>query len=356
MSTESRKIPKVTPFTGAVGHSRSYDGFIVDIETVMKLANVKRSHRAHVASISLEDSAKEWWVNLPKHTRKHMSWKEFCQQLKARFVSSNANSEARRVQPTIRVIRDNNTTLQHNFQVFNQQFTDNQNKIVNQGHEDTVWQYMECIQKSIVAYPELQFCLTSVKHELDKLNENERTLITAQELAITAVSTLVGITHTTTNNNMHMMMYPSVIPSSNNNNLYMMNTPNNGIQYNLPTQYTAQQYTPHHNVPSNHIHYMQPAGVAPNQRKHGRSDKPLSYNEAIKQNVCTYCRDPSKQQHTVRSIINGESVVTCPVLKHEIDTGLKIDTYANKKRVKKEVHLNVLGSSALVSPAATTTY
>ena len=98
----------------------------------------------------------------------------------------------------------------------------------------------------------------------------------------------------------------------------MMNTPNNGLQYNLPTQYTAQQYTPHLNVPSNHIHYMQPAGVAPNQRKHGRSDKPLSYNEAIKQNVCTYCRDLSKQQHTVRSIINGESVVTCPVLKHKI--------------------------------------
>jgi hypothetical protein len=279
MSANAKLSISVDKYSG--DNSTNPDMFINEMDTWFAVNAVDAAQQQHIMALHLSGAAKEWYYNeFVKLTAAQQSYATLKEKLRARFSRGDDNIIARREQPTLRIVRTNPPNFLASVSTFNATFTRNQVKIKDQGQADAVMAYLECIRLSTPDYPEVLQLQQSLDNTFTILPSNEKTLNKAQEIVALRAP---NITDTPTHS--HALQSISYTNSSNN--------------------YRNNRYS----------------GV----RRYRPADNRLSYADARRMKICTYCRDPHAAHRQVRQLnpstgrFDGD--IVCPVLLADIQSG-----------------------------------
>jgi len=305
--TKLRVPTDVTKFSG--DGTTSADDFINELENWYYILSTPSHIRPRMSALFLSGAAKEWYnsdfMALPAGEQ---TWESFQQKLRARFARADESVIARRAQLTFRITRSSPPNFLQSVSDFNAAFTRNQVRIKNQGREDALMAYTECIRLSIPQYPEVAQLQQALDNTLLTIPAEQRTLPRAQEIVATRAPNVVD----------------TPVPLS---------------FHAITTQPTYPTYVP------------RPHGVKRPRAPDGR----MSYAEARRRQICTYCRDPNSDHKQVRAYNNAtgrmDGAIICPQLIADIRAGKVAERRPyNAPRVQ---HLNSSGSRTDVTiPAA----
>ena len=279
MSANSKLSISVDKYSG--DNSVNPDMFINEIDTWIAFNGVT-ANQQQVMALHLTGAAKEWYYNeFAKLPAAQQSYDELKNKLRARFSRGDENIIARREQHTLRIVRTNPPNFLASVSTFNAAFTRNQVKITDQGQVDQVMVYLECIRLSIPDYHEVLQLQQSLDTTFSVLAANEKTLSKAQEIVAQRA--------------------PNIIDAPSNTH------PLHNISY--------------YNNSSNYRNNRYGAGG----KRQRPADNRMSYAEARRLKICTYCRDPHATHRQVRQLnpstgrFDGE--ILCPVLLADIQSG-----------------------------------
>ena len=233
-------------------------------------------------ALHLTGAAKEWHYNeFAKLPAAQQTYDELKNKLRARFSRGDDNIIARREQHTLRIVRTNPPNFLASVSTFNAAFTRNQVKIKDQGQVDQVMAYLECIRLSIPDYHEVLQLQQSLDTTFSVLPANQKILSKAQEIVAQRAPNIIDAPSNT--HGLHNVSY------SNNSSNYRNNRYGAGVKRQRP------------------------------------ADNRMSYAEARRLKICTYCRDPHATHRQVRQLnpstgrFDGE--IVCPVLLADIQSG-----------------------------------
>jgi hypothetical protein len=287
------------------------DMFLNEMDTWIALHAVPVNKQQPVAALHLSGAAKEWYYNeFVKLAPDQQSYTLLKERLRARFSRGDENIIARREQHTLRIVRTNPPNFLTSVSTFNAAFTRNQVKIKDQGQVDAVMAYMECIRLSIPDYPEVLQLQQSLDNTFTIMPVDEKTLNKAQEIVALRAPNIIDSTHHTTT-------------------LHNVNYTNNNYRNNRLI------------------------GV----RRARPSDGRISFLEARRMKICTYCRDPQTNHRQVRQLspstgrFDGE--IICPTLLADIQSGKVREQQPVSGYVRRNnYHLNSSDSKpTMTSPA-----
>jgi hypothetical protein len=306
-NTQLRVPTDVTKFSG--DGTTSADDFISELESWYYILSTPSHVRPRMSSLLLTSAAKEWYNSdfaaLPAGEQ---TWESFQQKLRARFARADESVIARRAQLTFRITRSSPPDFLKSVSEFNAAFTRNQVRIKNQGREDALMAYTECIRLSIPQYPDVSQLQQALDNTLLTLAAEQRTLPKAQEIVATRATNVVD-------------------------------TPAPLSIHAITTQPTYPTYVP------------RPQGVKRPRAPDGR----MSYREARDRKICTYCRDPNADHKQVRAYNNAtgkmDGAIICPQLTADIRSGKTVER--RPYNAPRAQHLNSSGSRMDVTiPAA----
>lgn len=279
MSATTKLSISVDKYSG--DNSTNPDMFINEMNTWLAVNSVDAAQQQQVMALHLTGAAKEWYYNdFVKLAAAQQSYTALKDKLRARFSRGDENIIARREQHTLRIVRTSPPNFLASVSTFNAAFTRNQVKIIDQGQTDAVMAYLECIRLSIPDYPEVLQLQQSLDNTFTVLPSNEKTSNKAQEIVALRAPNIID-----TPINTHALHNISYSNSSNN--------------------YRNNRYS----------------GV----RRQRPADNRMSYADARRMNICTYCRNPHANHRQVRQLnpstgrYDGE--IVCPVLLTDIQSG-----------------------------------
>ena len=274
-------------------------------------------NKVKLAAMVIAGTAKEWYCNsfdVDSNTNK--TYAEFERQLRAHFTVGDVNLISRREQKKLRIVPQQPLNLQASVTTFVHKFMAHQVNIHGQGTLDAYLLFIECIAESITDYNDVAQLESRLSIATSTLAEDERTAAKVAELAIQHAAEIRSTTGITTSNGRQ--------PSS----LHAMG-------YNQPTQ----QY-------------------AGNKRQ--RADGRMSYMEARRQGVCTYCKNRNANHKSVRAYNPAtgkyDGDIICDQLKNDIASGrvqerVQYRRYNNNNN-NPSMSLNSSGSRQVTHPAA----
>src|SRR6202051_2699376 len=272
MSTNSKMSIAVDKYSG--DSSVNPDMFVNEIDTWIAY-NAVTANQQQVMALHLTGAAKEWYYNeFAKLPAAQQSYEELKNKLRARFSRGDENIIARREQHTLRIVRTNPPNFLASVSTFNAAFTRNQVKVTDQGQVDQVMAYLECIRLSIPDYHEVLQLQQSLDTTFSVLAANEKTLSKAQEIVAQRAPNIIDA-------------------ASNTHALHNISCPNSNRYDSVKRQRPA--------------------------------DSRISYTQARRLKICTYCRDPHANHRQVRKLnpstgrFDGE--IVCPVLLADVQSG-----------------------------------
>ena len=278
MSTNTKLSISVDKYSG--DNSVNPEMFISEIDTWIAVNGVT-ANQQQVMALHLTGAAKEWYYNeFAKLPAAQQSYAELKHKLRARLVAATRTS-SHDENSTLCIVRTNPPNFLASVSTFNAAFTRNQVKITDQGQVDQVMAYLECIRLSIPDYHEVLQLQQLLDNTFTILADNDKTLSKAQEIVAQRAPNIIdapGNTH-----GLHNISY------SNNSNNYRNNRYGTGGKRQRPT------------------------------------DNRMSYAEARRLKICTYCRDPHATHRQLRQLnpstgrFDGE--IVCPVLLADIQSG-----------------------------------
>jgi len=302
------RVPQdVTKFSG--DGTSSADDFISELENWYYILSTPPLIRPRMSALFMTGAAKEWYnIDFTTLPAAEQTWESFQQKLRARFARGDESVIARRAQLTFRIVRAIPPNFLHSVSEFNAAFTRNQVRIRNQGREDALMAYTECIRLSIPHYPEVSQLQQALDNILLTLPAEQRTLTKAQEVVALRAPNVID----------------TPLPSS---SLHAMNT-----------------YPPF---------VSRPQGLKRPRPYDGR----MSYAEARRRKICTYCRDANAEHKQVRAYNHAtgkfDGAIICPQLTADIRAGKTVERRPYNAVQSQPQHLNSSGSRTdVTSPAA----
>jgi hypothetical protein len=311
MSSNTKLSISVDKYSG--DNSVNPDMFINEIDTWITFNSVTVNQQ-QVMALHLTGAAKEWYYNeFVKLPAEQQTYDGLKTKLRARFSRGDDNIIARREQHTLRIVRTNPPNFLASVSAFNAAFTRNQVKIKDQGQVDQVMAYMECIRLSIPDYPEVLQLQQSLDNTFTVLADSDKTLSKAQEIVAQRAPNIIDAPSNT--HGLHSVSY------NNSSNNYRNNRYGAGGKRQRP------------------------------------ADNRMSYAEARRLKICTYCRDPHATHRQVRQLnpstgrFDGE--IVCPVLLADIQSGkVKEQQPVSSYTHRNNYHLNSSGSRNIVTNSA----
>jgi hypothetical protein len=310
MSANGKLSITVDKYSG--DDSTNPEMFINEMDTWIAVNGVAANRQQQVMALHLSGAAKEWYYNeFVKLDAVQQSYITLKEKLRGRFSRGDENIIARREQHTLRIVRTNPPNFLASVSTFNAAFTRNQVKIKDQGQADAVMAYLECIRLSIPDYPEVMQLQQSLDNTFALLASNEKTLNRAQEVVAQRAPNIID----------------TPMPSHALHNINYSSSGNN---------YRSNRYS----------------GV----RRYRPADNKLSYADARRMKICTYCRDPQASHRQVRQLnpatgrFDGE--IVCPVLLADIQSGKQKEQPPNSYARRNNYRLNSSDSRTTVTSPA----
>jgi hypothetical protein len=311
MTTTTKLSISVDKYSG--DNSVNPNMFIQEIDTWIAVNGVT-ANQQQVMALHLTGAAKEWYYNeFAKLPATDQTYDKLKEKLRARFSRGDDNIIARREQYTLRIVRTNPPNFLVSVSTFNAAFTRNQVKIKDQGQVDQVMAYMECIRLSIPDYPEVLQLQQSLDNTFTILADNDKTLSKAQEIVAQRAPNIIDAPSNT--QSLHNISY------NNNSNNYRNNRYGAGGKRQRPV------------------------------------DHRMSYAEARRLKICTYCRDPHATHRQVRQLNPStgrfDGGIVCPVLLADIQSGkVKEQQPTSSYARRNNYHLNASDSRTTVTNSA----
>lgn len=263
----------IEKFTGAGEGCLST--FFAQLDAYFALQESPNNVKLGVSIQLLGGAANEWWAAVfSKLPSEEQSYQRLKDDLAKRFRTGDESLTARRKQLTLRVTRSSPPNFLDSVNSFNSEFTRNQQHITNQSESDTLFAYCECIRQSIPHYPEVMQLQQTIESAMVTV---DMSWITLQQSVTVRASTVVDMSH----------------PTPSHSSLSSSSTG--------PPRRTI--------------------GV----RRPRPTDNTMSYAEARRLNICTFCRNPSASHRSVRALnpatqkYDGE--ILCPLLRDKIKSG-----------------------------------
>jgi hypothetical protein len=310
---EQFRVPQgVDKFSG--DSAMSPDEFLAELDNWFHILSTPTTIRSRMTGLFLSGAAKEWYYNeFMNLTSSLQSYDDFKQKLRSRFARGDENVIARRLQQSFRITRSDPPNFITSVNDFNASFTRNQVKIKNQGEQDAMMAYRECIRNSIPLYEEVLQLQQSLDNTFTVLPSEQQTLSKAQEIVALRAPNVIDIPHPISHPHPHRL---------------------HAINYNNPP-------------PQRTTGYKRP------RTRDGR----MSYLEARRLKICTYCRNQQADHKQVRAYnprsgkYDGE--IICNELKRDIASGQTREQRPGENMMTPPQHLNSYGSrTSVTTPAA----